>query len=153
AQRIRVLHSVLQRLLRLGRGEAVPVNLQMAEPVADGALAQRVERARFVAAEQDQADRAEDDDDQRDRGAAAIAEDVAKGECGEHGFSYAAAASRSSAPSCMRMQRGARAMSAGSCVAKTNVVRVSALSRCRRSRIFAAVSESRFAVGSSARTS
>src|SRR4029078_5842020 len=32
----------------------------------------------FVAAEQNQADRAEDDDEQRDGGAAAVAEDVAK---------------------------------------------------------------------------
>ena len=84
AQLRHILQPVFQRLLRLGALEAGFVNLQMSQPVADRALAQAVEGDGFVAAEENQADRAEDDDQQRDGRAAAVAEDVAKGKFGQH---------------------------------------------------------------------
>src|SRR6185436_7842723 len=84
AQLGHVVEAHLQRLLGLVRGEAALVDLQVADAAADGALAQAAEGLLFVAAEEDQADRAEDDDEQGDGRAAAVAEDVAKRDSGDH---------------------------------------------------------------------
>src|SRR5439155_26410773 len=79
-----VVEAELERLLGLVRGEAALVDLQVAEPAADGAPSEAAEGLLLVTAKEDQADRAEDDDEQRDGGAAAVAEDVAKRDAGDH---------------------------------------------------------------------
>ena len=138
--------------------EAWLVDLQMSEAVADGALAQAAEGDGFVAAEEDQSDGAEDDDQQRDGRAAAVAEDVAKGEFGQHVVPLKRSArfeqrfvDASRRRACART-RGARHQR-GIVRGEDEGQPVRALSFRMRSRMFAAVTESRFAVGSSASTS
>src|SRR5207249_154612 len=75
SKRLDVIERVGERLLRLRLRIATLEDLQMARAAADRALAQSPEGARFVSAEENQADRPEDDHEQRDRRAAAIAED------------------------------------------------------------------------------
>src|SRR6185369_13027542 len=128
-----------------GTGRGRGHQLEMAEPAVDEGLAQPVEREADESAGQDEGHRPRGDDEQGEQGAPPMARQVAQGDDRElH-------APSATAPSIRRMVRGARATMAGSWVAKRNVLPRSAFMRARSSTIAAAVRESRFAVGSSAR--